>query len=149
MYEISLRYKNTLRLAGIAIVWGVALGLLIGIWAGVHRGKWQDYTGMTVSIAGQAIPNFWIGLMLIVVFAVKLKWFPVTGAGTWRHLVLPVITLGTGLSATIARFTRSSIIEVLKSDDVTKKIIQNMISNLKELEKAYPKNVQIKEENNE
>lgn len=116
MYEISLRYKNTLRLAGIAIVWGVALGLLIGIWAGVHRGKWQDYTGMTVSIAGQAIPNFWIGLMLIVVFAVKLKWFPVTGAGTWRHLVLPVITLGTGLSATIARFTRSSIIEVLKSD---------------------------------
>ena len=116
MYEISLRYVNTIRLAGIAILWGVALGLLVGIWAGVHRGKWQDYIGMTVSIAGQAIPNFWIGLMLIVVFAVKLKWFPVTGAGTWRHLVLPVITLGTSLSATIARFTRSSIIEVLKSD---------------------------------
>ena len=63
-YEISLRYRNTLRLAGIAIVWGVALGLLIGIWAGTHRSKWQDYTGMTLAIAGQAVPNFWIGLII-------------------------------------------------------------------------------------
>ncbi len=115
-YEISLRYRNTLRLAGIAIVWGVALGLLIGIWAGTHRSKWQDYTGMTLAIAGQAVPNFWIGLMLIMLFSVKLKWFPVSGSDTWKHMVLPVLTLGTGLSATIARFTRSSIIEAMKGD---------------------------------
>lgn len=115
-YEISLRYCNTLRLAGIAIVWGVALGLLIGIWAGTHRSKWQDYTGMTLAIAGQAVPNFWIGLMLIMLFSVKLKWFPVSGSDTWKHMVLPVLTLGTGLSATIARFTRSSIIEAMKGD---------------------------------
>ncbi|MCI6123133.1 MAG: ABC transporter permease [Christensenellaceae bacterium] len=115
-YEISLRYHNTLRLAGIAIVWGVALGLLIGIWAGTHRSKWQDYTGMTLAIAGQAVPNFWIGLMLIMLFSVKLRWFPVSGSDTWKHMVLPVLTLGTGLSATIARFTRSSIIEAMKGD---------------------------------
>lgn len=115
-YEISLRYRNTLRLAGIAIVWGVALGLLIGIWAGTHRSKWQYYTGMTLAIAGQAVPNFWIGLMLIMLFSVKLKWFPVSGSDTWKHMVLPVLTLGTGLSATIARFTRSSIIEAMKGD---------------------------------
>ena len=115
-YEISLRYRNTLRLAGIAIVWGVALGLLIGTWAGTHRSKWQDYAGMTLAIAGQAVPNFWIGLMLIMLFSVKLKWFPVSGSDTWKHMVLPVLTLGTGLSATIARFTRSSIIEAMKGD---------------------------------
>lgn len=115
-YEISLRYRNTLCLAGIAIVWGVALGLLIGIWAGTHRSKWQDYTGMTLAIAGQAVPNFWIGLMLIMLFSVKLRWFPVSGSDTWKHMVLPVLTLGTGLSATIARFTRSSIIEAMKGD---------------------------------
>ena len=115
-YEISLRYRNTLRLAGIAIVWGVALGLLIGIWAGTHRSKWQDYTGMTLAIAGQAVPNFWIGLMLIMLFSVKLRWFPVSGSDTWKHMVLPVLTLGTGLSATIARFTRSSIIEAMKGN---------------------------------
>ncbi len=115
-YEISLRYRNTLRLAGIAIVWGVVLGLLIGIWAGTHRSKWQDYTGMTLAIAGQAVPNFWIGLMLIMLFSVKLRWFPVSGSDTWKHMVLPVLTLGTGLSATIARFTRSSIIEAMKGD---------------------------------
>lgn len=115
-YEISLRYKNTLRLAGVAIVWGVLLGLVIGIWAGTHRSKWQDYTGMTLAIAGQAVPNFWIGLMLIMLFSVKLKWFPVSGSDSWKHMVLPVLTLGTGLSATIARFTRSSVIEAMKGD---------------------------------
>lgn len=115
-YEISLRYANTLRLAGIAIVWGVLLGLVIGIWAGTHRSKWQDYAGMTFAIAGQAVPNFWIGLMLIMVFSVNLGWFPVSGSDTWKHMVLPVLTLGTGLSATVARFTRSSIIEAMKGD---------------------------------
>lgn len=116
MYEISLRYANTLRLAGLAIVWSVIVGLLMGIWAGTHRSKWQDYLGMTLSIAGQAIPSFWIGLMLIMVFSVNLKILPVMGSDTWKHMILPVVTLGIGLSATIARFTRSSIIEAMKGD---------------------------------
>lgn len=116
MYEISLRYANTLKLAGLAIVWSVIVGLSVGIWAGTHRSKWQDYLGMTLSIAGQAIPSFWIGLMLIMVLSVKLKILPVMGSDTWKHMILPVITLGIGLSATIARFTRSSIIEAMKGD---------------------------------
>lgn len=116
MYEISLRYGNTLKLAGLAIAWSVIVGLAVGIWAGTHMSKWQDYLGMTLSIAGQAIPSFWIGLLLIMVFSVKLKLLPVTGTETWKHMILPVVTLGISLSATVARFTRSSIIEVLKCD---------------------------------
>ena len=116
MYEISLRYGNTIRLAGLTIVWGVLLGLIIGIWAGTHRTHWQDYFGMTVSIAGQSIPSFWIGLILIMVFAVKLHLLPVSGSDSWKSYILPVVTLGVNLSATVARFTRSSIIEELKND---------------------------------
>lgn len=115
-FEIGTRYGNTMKMAGYAIIWSVLVGITIGVWSGVYRSKWQDYIGMTFSIAGQAVPSFWIGLMLIMVFAVGLRWFPVTGADTPRHFVLPVLTLGFGLSAIIARFTRSSIIEALKED---------------------------------
>ena len=115
-YEISLRYANTMKLAGCTIVVGVLIGLIVGIWAGTHRSHWQDYLGMTVSIAGQSVPSFWIGLMLIMLFSVKLKWLPVTGSGGIKHLILPVATLSVNLAATVARFTRSSIIEELKSD---------------------------------
>lgn len=116
MYEIGLRYKNTIKLAGITIVWGVLVGLIIGVWAGTHSSKWQDYTGMTLSIAGQSIPSFWIGLMLIMVVSVKWRLLPVSGSDTWKHFILPVVTLSISLSATVARFTRSSILEELKSD---------------------------------
>lgn len=115
-YEIGLRYAKTMKLAAAAIVWSVLTGLLVGVWSGTHRTKWQDYTGMTLSVAGQAIPSFWIGLMLILLFGVKLKILPITGAATWRHMILPALTLGIGLSATVARFTRSSVIEALKED---------------------------------
>ena len=116
LYEIGLRYGNTMKLACLAILWSVVAGLIIGIWSGTHASKWQDYTGITVSVLGQAVPEFWIGLMLILVFCVKLKWFPIVPTGTLRGLILPAFTLGAYMMSTVARFTRSSIIEALKED---------------------------------
>ena len=114
--EISLRYGKTVRMALIATAWSVVVGLLIGVWSGTHAGKWQDYLGITTAVAGQAVPSFWIGLMLIFLFGVKLKWLPVGGAGNWKSLILPSFTLGSWLAATVARFTRSSMLETLHED---------------------------------
>ena len=114
--EVSLRYMNTVKLTVFSLVWSVIVGVLLGVWSGRHRSKWQDYTGMTIAISGISMPSFWIGFLLIMLFAVKLNWFPTTGADSWKSFILPGIALGTSIAAIIARFTRSSIIEVMKED---------------------------------
>ena len=114
--EVSLRYMNTVKLTVFSLVWSVIVGVLIGVWSGKHRSRWQDYTGMTLAILGISMPSFWIGFLLIMVFSVNLKWFPTTGADSWKSFILPAIALGTSIAAIIARFTRSSIIEVMKED---------------------------------
>lgn len=115
-YEIGLRYGNTVKLTLAALGWSSILGVLIGVFSGRHRGKMQDYAGMTLAISGISIPSFWLGLMVINLFSVKLRLLPTSGAGTWKHLVLPAFTLGTSVAAIIARFTRSALIEVLNED---------------------------------
>lgn len=114
--EIGTRYWNTLALTATSLIWSTLAGVFLGVWSGKNRGKWQDYTGMTVAVSGISLPAFWVGFLLIMVFAVKLRWLPTTGAGSFKNLVLPSITLGISIAAVIARFTRSSIIEVLKED---------------------------------
>lgn len=114
--EIKSRYLNTLSLTVMSLVWSTIAGVFFGVWSGKNRGKWQDYTGMTIAVSGISLPAFWVGFLLIMLFAVKLRWFPTTGAGSIKNLVLPSITLGISIAAVIARFTRSSIIEVLKED---------------------------------
>lgn len=114
--EIGLRYGNTIKLAVVSLIWSCIAGVLLGIWSGKNRSKWQDYTGMTIAISGISMPSFWLGFIVIIIFAVNLKWFPTTGAGGWKNLVLPAFTLGTSIAAIIARFTRSSILEVMKED---------------------------------
>ena len=114
--EVSLRYMNTVKLTVFSLVWSVIVGVLIGVWSGKHRSRWQDYTGMTLAISGISMPSFWIGFLLIMVFSVNLKWFPTSGADSWKSFILPAIALGTSIAAIIARFTRSSIIEVMKED---------------------------------
>lgn len=116
MYEIGIRYWKTFKLAVMAIVWSVIAGLLIGIWAGTHAQKWQDYTGITISVIGQALPEFWIGLMLILLFCVKLKIFPIMPDGSFKSLILPAFTMGAYMMSTVARFMRSAIMEALKED---------------------------------
>ncbi|MCI8950138.1 MAG: ABC transporter permease subunit [Lachnospiraceae bacterium] len=114
--EIAARYGNTMSLTIASLVWSTIVGVFLGVWSGKNRGKWQDFTGMTVAVSGISLPNFWIGFLMIMLFSVKLRWLPTTGAGSWKNLVLPAITLGTSIAAIIARFTRSSIVEVLKED---------------------------------
>ena len=114
--EISNRYVNTVQLTLMSLAWSSVLGILLGVWSGKNRSKWQDYTGMTVAVSGISMPSFWIGFMLIIVFSVNLGWFPTTGAESLKSLVLPAFTLGTSVAAVVARFTRSSLIELLKED---------------------------------
>ncbi|MCI6732952.1 MAG: ABC transporter permease subunit [Lachnospiraceae bacterium] len=116
LQEVSNRYMNTVRLTILALTWSSIAGILLGVWSGKNRSKWQDYTGMTLAVSGISMPTFWIGFMLIIVFSVNLKWFPTTGAEGFKSLVLPAFTLGTSVAAVVARFTRSSLIEVLKED---------------------------------
>ena len=114
--EVSLRYMNTVKLTLGSLAWSVVVGVLLGVWSGKHRSKWQDYTGMTMAISGISMPSFWIGFLLIMVFSVNLKWLPTTGADSWKSFILPSIALGTSIAAIIAGFLRSSIIEVMKED---------------------------------
>lgn len=117
-YEVGLRFPHTMILTICSIIWSIIAGLLIGMVSATHRGKWQDYGGMALAVSGISIPSFWLGLMLIELFAVKLGWLPSTGASGWKSYILPSFTLGTSVAAVIARFTRSSIVEVLKEDYV-------------------------------
>ena len=86
----------------------------LGVAAGGWRGTVVDHAAMTASLAGISIPNFWLGPMMAIVFAVQLGWLPVSGRGTWAHLVLPSATLGAALAAILARMTRSSVLEELR-----------------------------------
>lgn len=114
--EVSNRYANTVRLTLLSLAWSSVAGILLGVWSGKNRSKWQDYTGMTLAVSGISLPTFWVGFMLIIVFSVKLKWLPTTGAEGIKSLILPAFALGTSVAAVVARFTRSSLIEVLKED---------------------------------
>ena len=114
--EVAARYGNTMALTFASLIWSTIVGVILGVWSGKNRGKWQDFTGMTLAVSGISLPNFWIGFLLIMAFSVKLRWLPTTGVGSWKNLVLPAIALGTSIAAIIARFTRSSIVEVLKED---------------------------------
>lgn len=114
--EISNRYANTVKLTLLSLAWSSIAGIFLGVWSGKNRSKWQDYTGMTLAVSGISLPSFWIGFMLIIIFSVKLRWLPTTGADSFASLILPAFTLGTSVAAVVARFTRSSLIEVLKED---------------------------------
>ncbi|WP_432402527.1 glutathione ABC transporter permease GsiC [Wukongibacter sp. M2B1] len=116
--EIGNRFIPTFTLTIFSIFWSVVFGLLIGMVSAVNRGKWQDYTGMFAAVSGISLPSFWLGLMMIQIFSVKLGWFPTGGYGTLKHYFLPSMTLGAGVAAVIARFSRSSVMDILKEDYV-------------------------------
>ena len=113
---ICTRFARTLELALAAIVIALLIAVPIGILGGVKQGSWMDSMGVTIAVIGVSIPNYWLGLMLIILFSVKLKWLPVFGCGDWRHIVMPAITLGTALAAYTTRILRSAVIETLQSE---------------------------------
>ncbi|MGN7383018.1 MULTISPECIES: ABC transporter permease [unclassified Paenibacillus] len=110
------RFWITVELALYSTILAVFLGLTAGIISAVYKNSPSDIGVMLVALFGVSMPNFWLGLMLIQYFAVDLGWFRPSGWGTWGQTVLPVITLGTGGAAIIARMTRSSMLEVLNQD---------------------------------
>ncbi|CAO3357666.1 glutathione ABC transporter permease GsiC [Azospirillum melinis] len=116
--EIGERFMPTLYLTVVAMVWATLAGLLIGVASATKRGRWQDHVGMIVAVSGIAFPSFWLGLLMIDLFSVKLGWLPTSGYGTWQHYVMPSLTLGLGVAAVMARFTRSAFIEIAREDYV-------------------------------
>jgi peptide/nickel transport system permease protein len=111
--EIGARLQRTLQLALAAMAVAILIALPLGTIAAVFRGKAIDQAAMTMSLVGVSLPNFWLGPLLAMVFAVTLGWLPVSGAGTLAHLVLPAVTLGAALAAILARMTRAAVIEEL------------------------------------
>lgn len=103
-----------LTLAGMGIA--IVLGLILGIVAALNHNSWIDNLTMILALGGVSMPSFWLGLVLILLFSVNLRWFPIVGQGSLKSLVLPAVALGFGASALIARMTRSELLEVLSQD---------------------------------
>jgi glutathione transport system permease protein len=115
---IGQRFMPTLSLTVVSMVWALIAGVGLGVLSGVRRDGWEDRAAMIAAVSGISIPSFWLGLMLIDLFSVRLGWLPTGGYGTWRHFVLPAFTLGSGVAAVMARFTRSAYVEVAAEDYV-------------------------------
>lgn len=115
---IGERFMPTLLLTVVAMVWATLAGMAIGVVSGVRRGRWQDQAGMVLAVSGISFPAFWLGLLLIDLFSVRLGWLPTGGYGGWRYFVLPSFTLGVAVAAVLARFTRSAYVEVASEDYV-------------------------------
>ncbi|HSE95060.1 MAG TPA: nickel ABC transporter permease [Methylomirabilota bacterium] len=112
------RMPATLELTAVAMAIAVALAIPAGIVSAVFRNSTLDYVSTVVALVGQAMPTFWLGIMLILVFSVALGLLPSSGRGTWANLVLPAVTLGLFTTARIMRLTRSGMLEVLGQDYV-------------------------------
>jgi peptide/nickel transport system permease protein len=113
---IKTRYPATLKLAFLSMLIGLSIGLPLGIYAALKAGKWQDLIVTIVSVRLSAMPAFWLGPMLMLIFAVWLGWLPVSGMESNASIMLPALTLGLGLSAILTRMTRTSLLEVLNDD---------------------------------
>ncbi|MCW3992781.1 MAG: ABC transporter permease, partial [Candidatus Bathyarchaeota archaeon] len=110
--EIWARLPNTILLAVVAIALACLFGIPAGIISAVRPYTWTDYVVTSSALFGISMPVFWLGLMLVVVFSVMLNWLPAGGTGSWKHVILPSLTLAALMVAFIARMTRASMIEV-------------------------------------
>lgn len=110
------RFPITIYLTICSITWSALIGIAIGVIASINRGKTLDLVGMVIAIAGISLPNFWLGLQLMQIFAVDLRLLPTGGVNTWQGYILPSISMGAGIMAILARVTRSSMIENLNKD---------------------------------
>jgi peptide/nickel transport system permease protein len=110
---VAERIPVTLAITVPALMLKIGIGIPAGIHAALHRGSLADRAVMILSVAGFTVPSFVLGLTLVLIFAVQLGWLPSGGQESWRHAILPVLTLGIGGAAILARFTRSAMLEVL------------------------------------
>src|SRR5512136_715092 len=116
--EISDVWPATLKLTIAAMVIALSIGVMLGIFSAVKPNSYFDGTNRIISLFGLSMPVFWIGLVMIVIFAYWLRLLPTGGTGSWKHIVLPAVTLSLPSIAMISRMTRSSLLEVLKEDYV-------------------------------
>jgi peptide/nickel transport system permease protein len=123
------RVPATLELTIAALLFGLIFGIPAGVWAAVYRGGWPDQLVRVFAVVGDAVPHFWLGLVMLAIFAVQLRWLPTGGTSTLgsspldfgdrlRHLILPAVVLGTGALALFARYTRTEVLDVLGQDYV-------------------------------
>lgn len=117
--EIFARLPRTFMLGLVSMVISFFLGILLGILAGTHQNRWQDNLSMVIALIGVSMPAFWLALMLVLLFSVKLGWLPASGMGGIEYYILPAIATSFGGIAGIARQTRSSILETIRSDYIT------------------------------
>ena len=116
--DLLERFPATLRLAGAAMLFATLVGVSMGVYGAWRPGSWADRATALVAYAGVSFPVYWVGLLLILVFAVHLRWVPPSGSGGFSYLVLPAITLGMRSIAFLSRMTRAAMQEVLRSDFV-------------------------------
>lgn len=109
-------FPNTLKLAGVSLIFAIISGIILGTIAGINKNNIIDSLISFAGMIGLAMPIFWSGLLLIIIFSSKLKLLPASGFSSWRHMILPVLALGLQTSSSIMRMTRSSMIEVLDKD---------------------------------
>lgn len=114
--EILQRFPTTVKLAGLSIVIAVIVGVSAGIVSATRQYSLIDNICRVVSMAGVSMPNFWMGMMLILLFSVVLRWLPPSGFSTPKHWILPAVTIGASSAANIMRMTRSSMLEVIRQD---------------------------------
>lgn len=123
MSSIGERMPRTLMLALVTLIIAYGLGIPLGIMAATHQNKWQDHVSMILALIGVAIPNFWLALLLIILFSVKLGWLPAMGVGAGlagiKYYILPAVSNCAGALANCARQTRSSMLDVIRADYIT------------------------------
>jgi peptide/nickel transport system permease protein len=113
---IAAKLPATLELAFWSLIVAVAVAMPLGVWTALRQGTLVDRAGLTVSLLGVSMPNFWLGPLLVMAFSIKLGWFPVSGRAGFSSVVLPAITLGASLAAILSRMLRSSMLDVLGAE---------------------------------
>jgi len=116
MELVGERLPVTLKLGGVALLLAVIVAIPLGVLAALYRDSWVDRGALLVAVVGQAMPNFWFALTLVLVFAVGLKWLPVAGNTSWLHFVLPAVALGYYAMPSLMRLTRAGMLDVLGAD---------------------------------
>lgn len=113
---ILSRLPASLSLAGVALAFTVLLGVLFGVMAALRHNTAVDVLARLIALIGQSVPSFWLGIVLMYIFAVQLRWLPTSGYGEWQHYILPAATLGLFTLAAITRLVRSSMLEAMGSE---------------------------------
>lgn len=117
--EIMNRFPRTAMLAGLNILFSILVGIPVGVYAALHHNTLADRITMVIAVAGISIPGFWLALLLVLLFALKLHWLPASGIGGFQYYILPVLSVAFGGITGMARYARSAMLDVISSDYIT------------------------------